>query len=159
MDGRQTDVLLRWIDQVGQQRPTLITRERQFVDMAGIVVVSDSFPMPQSPFHVRHFIRNVHCWTSQQWHPARRRWAEGPPVRPAQGNALVVLHKYESRTVYGPCRVSGIRPGVYAGLAKRCPVCFRCHARLRASFPLRSTTRRPVNGPDSLKSLTHSNPA
>ena len=26
---------------------------------------------PRAPFHARHFIHNRHCWTSQQWHPAR----------------------------------------------------------------------------------------
>ena len=54
---------------VGQQGPTMVARERQFVDMAGIVVMPYSFSMSRSPFPAT-YSNDGHCWTSQQWHRA-----------------------------------------------------------------------------------------
>ena len=57
---------------VGQQRPTMETGKRQFVDMAGVVVVGYSFSMSWRAFHAAYPTATRHCWTSQQWHPRAR---------------------------------------------------------------------------------------
>ncbi|MGA2033975.1 MAG: hypothetical protein ABSG68_17140 [Thermoguttaceae bacterium] len=54
---------------ISQQRPTLKTGKRQFVDIARVVIVADSFALRWWPSHAGHFTPNRHCWTSQQWHP------------------------------------------------------------------------------------------
>jgi hypothetical protein len=64
---------------VGQERPAMIARERQFADVAGVVVMPNPFSMSRSRFHALNHIHNEHCWTSQQWHPRAyfRRWKLG----------------------------------------------------------------------------------
>ena len=51
----------------------MIRRKRQFVDVAGIMVMPYSFSMSPSRFHADHRHNDGHCWTSQQWHPAQLR--------------------------------------------------------------------------------------
>ena len=48
----------------------MVAGKRQFMDVAGIMVMPNSLSMSQRPFHVSHHSNNEHCWTSQQWHPA-----------------------------------------------------------------------------------------
>jgi len=55
---------------VGQRRPAMIRRKRQFVDVAGIMVMPYSFSMSPSPLHANHRHNDGHCRTSQRWHPA-----------------------------------------------------------------------------------------
>jgi hypothetical protein len=45
------------------------TGKRQFVDLAGVVVMAYSFSMSWRAFHAAYPIATRHCWTSQHWHP------------------------------------------------------------------------------------------
>ena len=46
-------------------------QEGQLVNMAGVVAMPDSLSVSWSAFHAAHPTPTPHCWTSQQWHPAR----------------------------------------------------------------------------------------
>ena len=87
------------------------------------------------------------------------RWAEGPAIHSAQGEALVVTHKSPAASSLGAftplSAAGGVRPGVYAGFAvigyPQLPI-FLAVTPVYGR-PVRRTGGRPVNGPDNRTSL------
>jgi len=55
----------------------MIRRKRQFVDVAGIMVMPYSFSTSRSPLHANHRNNDGHCRTSQRWHPAASSIGDG----------------------------------------------------------------------------------
>jgi hypothetical protein len=73
-----------------EQGQTVVTREGQFVNMAGQITMVHLFTMAGRSEHGGYyniiFTTGWHWWTSHQWHPMERNYPAG---NPASGGGII----------------------------------------------------------------------